>query len=162
MRTDNRVSFRQPGTQPINRIPWDRTENHEANHFDSQPDRLGVIVRQLILNRGVFHLAIHFSGSQLVCWTFDNPYSYQIYHAEEIFSDNFMRLFAPLDSHLNTCIPRDQVESIIDKLIALRCRKHGSELRNASIHILNGLIALSFACDDTRYIDFRDFVRPLF
>ena len=131
--------------------------NQAAGHFDEQLDALIGICEQLILHKGVFHLTIHFSSSQLVCWTFDNPYSFQLYHAEEIFSDHFMRLFAPLNSQLHTCIPRERVAPILNALKSMRENQQASELRNASIHMMNGYIALSFDCDDTRYINFRDF-----
>ena len=129
-------------------------------HFDDRLDQLIDIASQLILSKGVFHLTIHFSSSQLVCWTYDNPYSFQIYHADEVFADNFMRLFAPLDSHLHTCISRQHVGPILKSIKLLKQKKEGSELRNASIHMMNGYIALSFACDDTRYINFKNFILP--
>lgn len=136
---------------------WPKSGCQTAGHFDGQLEDLIRICEKLILSKGVFHLTIHFSSSQLVCWTFDNPYSYQIYHAEEVFSEHFMRLFAPLDSHLHTCIPRERVRPILRTLKAMREKQQGSELRNASIHMMNGYIALSFDCDDTRYINFRNF-----
>ena len=132
-----------------------------SSHFDHRLDDLINICKHLILNKGVFHLTIHFSSSQLVCWTFDNPYSFQIYTADEVFSEHFMRLFAPLDTHLHTCISRDQVGPVLETLKSLRQKQDSSELRNASIHMMNGYIALGFACDDTRYINIKNFIRPL-
>lgn len=129
-------------------------------HFDNRLDTLMDICAQLILRHGVFHLSIHFSSSQLVCWTYDNPYSFQVYNAEEVFSEHFLRLFAPLDSQLHTCIPRNQVKGILQSLRSLRVKKNDNELRNAGIHMINGYIALAFACDDTRYVNFRTFIRP--
>ena len=139
-------------------INADIKQDYSSKHFDDHMEQLLSIVETLITRKGVFHIAIHFSSSQLVCWTFDNPYSYQIYHADEIFSDHFMRLFAPLDAHLHTCIEHEQLVPILNTLKSLRNKPDGSELRNASIHMLNGYIALSFACDDTRYINFKNFI----
>ena len=130
-------------------------------HFDESLDRIMEICNELILRKGVFNLSIHFSSSQLVCWTFDNPYSYQVYTAEEVFSGNFMRLSPPLDSNLYTCIARHQVNPVLQSIKFLRSKKSGSELRNASVNMMNGYIALSFACDDTRYINFHNFTRPM-
>ena len=128
-----------------------------SNHFDDRLDELVEITKNLILNKGVFHLAIHFASSQLICWTFDNPYSYQIYHAEEVFSDGFMRHFVSLESKLHTSIKKEQVLPILKSLKILREKPNNSELRNASIHMMNGYIGLTFSCDDTRYINFKDF-----
>lgn len=134
--------------------------NSLSNHFDDRMDQLIDIAEQLILRKGVFHLGIHFSSSQLICWTLDNPYSFQVYTADEVFSDHFMRLFAPLESKLHTCISKQHVRPILRSMKWLRQRKDGSELRNASLHMMNGHIGLSFACDDTRYINFKDFIMP--
>jgi len=131
---------------------------NDACHFDDDMDRLMEICSQLIQRYGVFHLSIHFSSSQLVCWTYDNPYSFQVYTAEEVFSQQFLRLFAPLDSNLHTCISRDQVDNVLQAFRSLRQQREGSELRNAAVHMINGYIALSFACDDTRYINFKNFI----
>ncbi len=129
-------------------------------HFDDHMDKLLGIAEKLILSKGVFHLTLHFSSSQLSCCTFDNPYSYQLYTADEVFSDNFMRHFAPLDSKLPSRIERNHVRPILNALKWLRTKKHGSELRNASLHMINGYIGLGFACDDTRYINFRELILP--
>ncbi|MCW8957072.1 MAG: hypothetical protein OQL09_09325 [Gammaproteobacteria bacterium] len=129
-------------------------------HFDDRMDKLLNIAEKLILSKGVFHLTLHFSSSQLSCCTFDNPYSFQLYTADEVFSDNFMRHFAPLESKLRTSIERNQVRPILNALKWLRSKQHGSELRNASLHMINGYIGLSFACDDTRYINFRELILP--
>ena len=127
----------------------------EDQHFDSNLDKLMEIVHELIMKKGVFHINIHFSSSQLVCWTLDNPFSFQIYTADEVFSSGFMRLFSPLESKLHTCIGKDQVRAILESLKWLRGKREGSELRNASIHMINGYIGLGFSCDDTRYINFK-------
>lgn len=133
----------------------------ESQHFDDRLDELFEIAEKLIISKGVFHITLHFSSSQLTCLTYDNPYSYQVYHAEEVFSDHFMRLFAPLSSKLHTCIDRELVKPILGRLKTLRLKGDAGELRNASIHMINGFISLSFACDDTRYINYRDFLKPL-
>ena len=125
-------------------------------HFDNHLDELVEIAHQLILNKGVFHLQIHFSASQLICWTLDNPYNYQIYNAEEVFHRDFQKLFSPLASNLYSAIKKNEVLPILKSLQFLRKRPQGSELRNASLHMMNGQVGLSFACDDTRYLNFRN------
>lgn len=135
-------------------------KQYKSNHFDDRLDDILKLCVELILNKGVYHLKIHFSSSQLVCWTFDNPYSYQVYTSEEIFSDNFMDLFAPLNTKLHSCIDKNKIIPILESFKYLRCGKEGSELRNASIHIINGYIGLTFSCDDTRYINFKNYILP--
>lgn len=129
-----------------------------SNHFDDRVEELAFIIENLISNKGVYHLSIHYSSSQLVCWTYDNPYSYQVYTADEVFSKSFMRFFSPLQPKIHTCIQNNMIPSIVNVLQGLRQKECGSELRNASIHTINGYIGLAFACDDTRYINYKDFL----
>lgn len=131
-----------------------------SSHFDDRIDELLNIAEKLILSKGVFHLTLHFSSSQLTCCTYDNPYSFQLYNADDVFADNFMRHFAPLESKLRTSIERNHVRPILNALKWLRNKKHGSELRNASLHMINGYIGLGFSYDDTRYINFRELIMP--
>ena len=127
-----------------------------SSHFDDRLDDLANIVEMLIVKKGVYHMSIHFSSSQLVCWTYDNPYSYQIYSTEEVFSTGFMRFFSPLHPKIHTCIKNNMVAPIYQALKNLRKKVGVNELRNASIHMINGYIGLSFSCDDTRYINYKD------
>ena len=131
-----------------------------SSHFDERMDELLNIAEQLVLSKGVFHLTLHFASSQLKCCTFDNPYSFQLYTADQVFADDFMRHFAPLESRLPSRIERDQVRPILNSLRWLRAKKQGSELRNACMHMINGYIGLGFAYDDTRYINFRELILP--
>lgn len=130
-----------------------------SNHFDDRLDELMEIVKQLMNCKGVYHLGIHFSSSQLVCLTYDNPYSYQVYTAEAVFADDFADQFVSCESQMYTLININEVESILEALKSLRECKVGSELRNASVHAVNGMLGLTFACDDTRYIDYKNFLQ---
>jgi len=131
-----------------------------SNHFDDRLVDLMVIVKQLLLEKGVFHIAVHFSSSQLVCWTLDNPYSFRVYTAEEVFAGDFLNLFSSMSTKIHSCIHKKKIMPILETLTGLRENSGGSELRNGSIHMLNGYVGLSFACDDTRYISHKDFIEP--
>lgn len=138
-----------------------RKPRYVSNHFDDRLDDLMDIAKHLMSCKGVYHLGIHFSSSQLVCWTYDNPYNYQVYTAEAVFADDFSDQFASYESQVHTMVNINQVELILESLKSLRESKGGSELRNASVHAVNGMIGLTFACDDTRYINYEDFMLPL-
>ena len=131
-----------------------------SNHFDDRLNDLMEIAKDLLINKGVFHLAVHFSSSQLVCWTLDNPYSFRVYASEEVFAGDFLSLFSPLKTKAHSCIDKGTILPILKSFESLRNNSGGSELRNASIHMLNGYLGLTFACDDTRYINYKDFALP--
>ena len=144
----------------INRFRHDESLK-QSLHFDDRLDEVLNIVEELLLRKGFFHLVVHFSSSQISCCTFDNLYSFQLFTAEEVFSNVFMQHFVSTGSRIQTSIRRNQVRPLLDALKYLRNRKQNSELRNASLHLANGLIGLSFACDDTRYINFKDLLRNI-
>lgn len=133
------------------------TLGHNSLDFDTRMNQLMAICQDLILRKGVFHLAIHFGNNQLVCWTFDNPYSYQIYRSDEIFADNFMRHFAPLESRLHTCIHKEQVGQILEEIKRMR-KTAAKPLLNASLHMMNGYIGMGYAGEDVRFHNFKQFI----
>ena len=142
-------------------IAPNKKSHYVSNHFDDRLDDLMDIAKQLMNRKGVYHLGIHFSSSQLVCWTSDNPYNYQVFTAEAVFADDFADQFASSKSQMHTQININEVESILESLKCLRENKGAGELLNASIHMVNGMIGLTFACDDTRYINYKDYMLPL-
>lgn len=155
MQTETYSELQQHSAQRFAFVPA-KSQTIQTLHFDHHLDQLMAIAHQLMLTKGVFHLQIHFAASQLICWTYDNPYNYQIYQAEQVFDKNFPQLFSALDSNLYTAIKKPQILPILQSLKFLRERAEGSELQNASLHIMNGLVGLTFACDDTRYINFKE------
>ena len=76
----------------INRFRHDESLK-QSLHFDDRLDEVLNIVEELLLRKGGFHLVVRSSSSQFSCCTFDNPYSFQLFTEEEVFSDVFMQHF---------------------------------------------------------------------
>ena len=65
--------------------------------FDTSIDRLHEIVSALFLSKGVFHMKIHYSSSQLTCWFAHDPFCYEKFVREEVLEDGFLDRFPDAD-----------------------------------------------------------------
>ena len=125
--------------------------------FDHDIDRLIVIVRELLVMRGVFHAKLHFSSNQLTCWLFNDPYRYKVYIGEEVFEPGFTDQFHKAVAIERPVIGPAGVERILAVFKTLRLKDETVYLRNASINRINGLIGMSFSCDGSHYIPYESF-----
>ena len=55
-------------------------------------------------------------------------------------------------------IPQHRIGSILRGMRALRTADEMLYLRSASINIFNGMISLTFSCDGTHYMSYREFL----
>jgi hypothetical protein len=125
--------------------------------FDQHLDELLLIASELLRNRGVFHAKIHFSSNQLTCWLYEDPYRYQVYVGDEVFSPGFLEQFKKSVYIEKPVIKQTDIENILKVFRRLRLQDESLYLRNASINLINGKIGMTFSCDGSHYIDFSDF-----
>ncbi len=156
MQDTKRISWLQvKGDPAIRELVFQQTRVEST--FDQRMDEMLAIVEELLCKRGVFHIRIHFSSNQLTCWTYENPYSYEVYVGDEIFDPSFMDNFTLSKSSLPPRIAPNSIKPILEEFKGLRFLDETIYLRNASINRINGMISLSFSCDGTHYIDHEDF-----
>ena len=55
-------------------------------------------------------------------------------------------------------IPKKKIGDILDSMRKLRTADETLYLRAASINIFNGLLSLTFSCDGTHYMSWREFL----
>ncbi len=125
--------------------------------FDRRIDGLNEIINELMCNRGVYSVRIHYSSNQLTCWTLENPYSYDVHVGEGVFDPDFVEEFGISKSNFPTKIPSDAVMPILEELKGFRFLDDTIYLRNASINRVNGMISLTFSCDGSHYISYEEF-----
>ncbi|GMT49101.1 MAG: hypothetical protein IEMM0008_0640 [bacterium] len=156
MQDTKKISWLQvKGDPAIRELVFQQTRVESI--FDQKMDEILTIVEELLCKRGVFHIRIHFSSNQLTCWTYENPYSYEVYVGDEIFEPSFMDNFTVSKSSLPPKIIADSIKPILEEFRGLRFLDETIYLRSASINRINGIISLSFSCDGTHYIDHEDF-----
>jgi hypothetical protein len=130
--------------------------------FDADLERIHAIVRDLLISKGVFHVKIHYSSSQLTCWFCDDAYRYRVFVREEVLAPGFIEPFRDtrLD-HLQPVISEEDINTILGEFRRLRTTDETIYLRNASINRVNGIIGMTFSCDGTHYIDHKEFFEKL-
>ena len=129
---------------------------------DTSIDRLHEIVSALFLSKGVFHMKIHYSSSQLTCWFARDPFCYEKFVREEVFEDGFLDRLPDADHAGRTSVlEAHDIQRILAEFKRLRLTDETIYLRNAAINLINGMINMSFSCDGTHYIDHHTFFAKL-
>lgn len=130
--------------------------------FDDNIDRLHQILLALYREKGMFHSKIHYSSSQLTCWFARDPFCYEKFVREEIFSEDFLDRFPDSDyAGRQALINGSEINLILNEFRRLRLTDETLYLRNGAINLINGMINMSFSCDGTHYIDHTTFFQRL-
>ena len=130
--------------------------------FDGDLDRIHEIVALLLTRKGVFHVKVHYSSSQLTCWFSDDAYRYRVYVREEVLDPGFIDQFRDVSlEHLQPVIDQEDTDAILTEFKRLRTTDKTIYLRNASINRINGMIGMTFSCDGSHYIDHKTFFEKL-
>lgn len=130
--------------------------------FDTSIDRLHGIVSTLLTQKGMFHVKIHYSSSQITCWFARDPFCYDKFVREDVFNEGFVNRFPDCDHAGRTPLPDiTGIERILGEFKRLRLTDENIYLRNAAINIINGMINMTFSCDGTHYIDHHTFFARL-
>lgn len=138
-------------------------EQHRVESlFDVSIDRVHDVVSALIERKGVFHVKIHYSSSQITCWFARDPFCYEKFVREEVFDSGFIDRFPDSDYAGRTAVlGAHEIARVLGEFRRLRLTDENIYLRNAAINVINGMINMAFSCDGTHYIDHRTFFAKL-
>ena len=126
--------------------------------MDSNMDTAMAILEELITERGLFQAVIHFSSSRATVWFFDDPYRYRILDHEALGDPDICMLYPRQPYPSDAQIPQDIIPQILNGMRQLRMADETLYLRSASINIFNGMISLTFSCDGSHYMSWREFL----
>jgi hypothetical protein len=126
--------------------------------MDRNMDPACAILEELITERGLFQAVIHFSSSRATVWFMDDPYRYRIFDHEVLSDPDICMLYPRCPYPEDAAIPQDKVASVLNGMRQLRTADETLYLRSSSINIFNGLISLTFSCDGTHYMSWREFL----
>lgn len=130
--------------------------------FDESIDQLHEIVLALLTHKGVFHLKVHYSSSQLTCWFARDPFCYEKFVRETIFERGFIDRFSNSDyAGRVPLLSASDIRRLLGEFKRLRLKDDTIYLRNAAINLVNGMINMSFSCDGTHYIEYKTFLAKL-
>ncbi|MCW9005291.1 MAG: PDC sensor domain-containing protein, partial [Gammaproteobacteria bacterium] len=126
--------------------------------MDIKIDVACAIIEELITERGMFQTVIHFSSSRATAWFMSDPYRYRMLDAEALGHPDVCLLYPAHAYPEDALIPQDRISSIMKAMKKLRLTDETFYLRSASINIFNGMISLTFSCDGSHYMSWREFL----
>jgi len=130
--------------------------------FDGPIDRVHEIARTLLMHKGVFHIKVHYSSSQLTCWFARDPFCYKKFLREAVLDDGFLDQFPDTDHAGHSLLLKSQnIDRIFKEFRRLRLTDQTIYLRNGSLNLIDGMINMGFSCDGTHYIDHKTFFTKL-
>ena len=126
--------------------------------MDRNMDQACAILEDLFTERGMFQGVIHFSSSRATIWFMDDPFRYRILDHEALSDPDICMLYPRHPYPDDAMIPQNRIADILDGMRRLRTADETLYLRSASINIFNGMISLTFSCDGTHYMSWREFL----
>ena len=118
-----------------------------------------VILEEMLTQRGVFQMLIHFSSSQATIWMSDDPFRYRILDIDALTDPDICLVYPSQSYPTEALIPSEHISSILDTFKKLRMADENIYIRSASINLYNGMISLTFSCDGTHYMPYDEFLQ---
>lgn len=126
--------------------------------MDRDMDGVLSVLEELFTERGVFQCVLHFSSSRATVWTIEDPYRYRILTHDALSDPDTCLAFPSMEYPTNALMPADAIPRILENLKHLRFADETVYLRSSSINIFNGMISLTFSCDGSHYMTWKDFL----
>lgn len=126
--------------------------------LDQSIDTVISVLEEMILVRGVFHVKIHFTSSQTVIWSRDEPFRYRLLSVNEITDPDTCLAYPKHDYPDDAIVPKEAVRTILQNFKKLRSVSGAFNLRSSSLNIYNGIVGLTFASQNSHYLPFETFL----
>jgi hypothetical protein len=126
--------------------------------MDMRIDDVMAVLEELITEHGVFHATIHYSSSRAVIWLTQDPYRYRLLDYEALVDPDICLAYPRQPYPDNAAVPAAQIRPILRRMRALRYADPSIYLRASSINIFNGLVSLTFSCDGSHYMPYKEFL----
>ena len=111
-----------------------------------------------MVERGLFQVVVHFSGSRATGWFVTDPFRYQFLGHDVLTQPHGVLAFPAVEYPVEAKIPREAVRPILERMARLRMADDVIYLRAASINLFNGIVSLTFSCDGTHYLPYAEFL----
>lgn len=126
--------------------------------MDEQIEPVLHIITELMTVRGVFHAKLHFSSSRATLWSIDDPYRFRIHGIEELSNPDLCLAYPQRDYPADADTPADQIPAILQCFRELRFMDETIYLRSGMLNIFNGMVGLTFSCDGSHYMPWKEFL----
>lgn len=133
-------------------------QQRAISDMDQHIDDVIATIDELMCERGIFHVQIHFSSSRATLWPMDDPFSYQVHVLEEIINPAICLGFRKQPYPTRATVAAKQVRQVLEKFRQLREADEVIYLRSGSLNVINGIVGLTFSCDGSHYIPAAEFL----
>jgi len=133
-------------------------QQRAISDLDQHIDDVIATINELMCERGIFHVQIHFSSSRATLWSMDDPFSYRVHVLDEIINPAVCLEFRKQAYPARATVRREQVRRVLEKFEQLRVADDVIYLRSGSLNIINGIVGLTFSCDGSHYIPVNEFL----
>lgn len=133
-------------------------QQRAISELDERIDDVIGTINELMCERGIFHVQIHFSSSRATLWPMDDPYNYRVHVLDEIINPAVCLSFPKQPYPARATVRPEQVRKVLEKFKQLRVADDVIYLRSGSLNIINGIVGLTFSCDGSHYITAEEFL----
>jgi len=133
-------------------------QQRAISDLDLHMDDVIATINELMCERGIFHVQIHFSSSRATLWSMDDPFSYLVHVLDEIIDPAVCLSFRKQAYPARATVRPEQVRLVLEKFKQLRVADNVIYLRSGSLNVINGIVGLTFSCDGSHYIPVAEFL----
>lgn len=133
-------------------------QERTVSPMDQQIDTVLQVINELITIHGVFHAKLHFSSSRATLWEMNDPYRFRMHGIEELGNPDLCMAYPRIDYPVNAEIPAEAIPKILKCFRELRFMDETIYLRSGLLNIFNGMIGLTFSCDGSHYMPWKEFL----
>lgn len=133
-------------------------QTRSDSEMDKNLDTVLGVVEELMTQRGVFHVKLHFSSSRAVIWLFDDPYRYRLLDIDALIDPDTCLAYPKQSYPADALVPSEHIHAVLEGLRALRYLDEMFYLRSGTLNIFNGVIGLTFSCDGSHYLPWDEFL----
>ena len=124
--------------------------------MDRRLDEVLSLVTELMAVHGAFHAKLHFSSSRITIWFMDDPYSYRIHGIDDLLDPDLCLAYPRRPYPEKANVPADAIPRILGCFRDLRFMDESLYLRSGSLNLFNGMVGLTFSCDGSHYMPWRE------
>jgi hypothetical protein len=126
--------------------------------MDINVDTVLAVIEELMTERGVHHVMLHFSSSRAVIWLTEDPLRYRLLDIDALTDPDILLTYPPRPYPADAQVSTDRIRPILDNLRGLRMMDEMFYLRTGTLNIFNGVVGLTFSCDGSHYIPVDEFL----
>ncbi|MFZ5482738.1 MAG: PDC sensor domain-containing protein [Pseudomonadota bacterium] len=116
------------------------------------------VIEELMTDRGVHHVMLHFSSSRAVIWLTADPLRYRLLDIDALTDPDICLTYPRRPYPTDALVERQQIRPILDNLRGLRLMDEMFYLRTGTLNLFNGVVGLTFSCDGSHYIPVDEFL----